>query len=133
MYRKNLSLVIVALLLNLSLYSTITATPLLDKKEKLVRKVEANVKKLGVGPDAKIKVKLKDGTKFNGYVYAINAESFIVMSDKSGNTHEVPFTKVKQVKGNNMSTGVKIAIGFGILAAIVVVIAIVSASKGGDF
>ena len=122
MFRKYMSLALVGLLLNLTFYSTAIANT--EKEAKFAEKVKANIAKLGVGSDAKIKVKLKDGTKLKGYVSEIKDTGFIVMNEKTGTTSEVPYPQVKQVKGNNLSTGVKIAIVFGVLLAIALVIAL---------
>ena len=45
---------------------------------------------------------------------------------KTGGATEVPYPQVKSVKGNNLSTGAKIAIGVGI--AILVIYAILGAN-----
>jgi len=67
--------------------------------------------KLGTGKDARVKIKLRNGTKLKGYVSEINDESFFVVEDSTGATTEVPYPQTKQVKGNNLSSGAKIAIG----------------------
>lgn len=123
-FRKYISLALVGLLLNLTFYSTAMANP--ESDAKFAEKVKANIAKLGVGSDAKIKVKLKDGTKLKGYVSEIKDTSFIVMNENTGTSSEVPYPQVKQVKGNNLSTGIRIAIAFGVLIAIAVVIALVN-------
>ena len=47
------------------------------------------------------------------------SESFAVVDDKTGAATTVTYPQVKQVKGNNLSTGVKIAIGIAIFLAVV--------------
>lgn len=116
MFRKYVSLALVGLLLNLTFYSTAMANT--EKEAKFAEKVKANIAKLGTGQDAKIEIKLKDGTKLKGYVSEVKESSFIVMNEKTGMTSEVPYPQVKQVKGNNLSNGVKIAIGLIILILI---------------
>lgn len=93
---------------------------------KRAEKVRSAIAKLGTGTQAKIKVKLTDGTKLKGYVSEINAESFSVTNDKTGTVTEVNYGNAKQVKGNNLSTGVKIAIGLGILLGIIIAVALLS-------
>jgi hypothetical protein len=131
MFRKYMSLVLVGMLLNLTFYSTAIANT--EKDAKFAEKVKTNIVKLGIGQNARIKVKLKDGTKLKGYVSQINENSFVVTNETNGMTTEVPYPQAKQVKGNNMSTGVKIAIGIGILIGIVVVLALIVKSGGGGF
>ena len=59
----------------------------------------------------------------------VNADSFVVINDETGTTREVPYPQAKQVKGNNLSTGVKIAIGVGIVLILLFIIGI---ATGGD-
>lgn len=81
------------------------------KDAQLAEKVKASISKLGSGEDAKVKVKLKDGTKLKEYVRRIDQNNFFVTNDKD-EAREVSYQQVKQVKGNNLSTGAKVAIGF---------------------
>jgi hypothetical protein len=87
------------------------------KDAQLAEKVKASISKLGTGEDAKVKVKLNDGTKLRGYVSGVYQNHFFVTSDKDETT-EVSYQEIKQVKGNNLSTGAKVAIGFAILILI---------------
>jgi hypothetical protein len=84
-----------------------------EKEAKFTEKVKNEIARLGVGIDAKVKVKLKDGTKLKGYISEANNEQFVVV-DSNGKAASVPYPQAKQVKGNNLSTGAKIAIGIGI-------------------
>jgi len=90
---------------------------------------KTNIAKLGSGTDAKVQVKLKDGTKLKGYVSQINENSFVVMNEKTGIPTEVPYPNAKQVKGNNLSTGVIIAIGIGIAVAIILLIGFLAPAR----
>jgi hypothetical protein len=83
--------------------------------------VRTQIAKLGTGKDALIRVELRDKTKLEGYVSEIGAESFIV-TNKAGMATTVAYPQVGKVKGNNLSTGTKIAIGIGVAAAIVLLI-----------
>ncbi len=104
---------LVGLVINLSFSSTALANP--TKDAKFAEKVKTNIVKLGVGQDARVKVKLKDGTKLKGHVSQVDETSFFVTNETNGETTEVSYQQVKQVKGNNLSTGVKIAISFAVL------------------
>ena len=92
------------------------------KEEKFAGKVKADIAKLGTGTDAKVKLKLKDGTKIKGFISAINDNQFSVTNTETGQTTQIAYPNVKQVKGNNLSTGVTIAIGFAVLIAVVLII-----------
>lgn len=126
MFKKYLTVIIAVLLINLTLGSSVFAN---SKDDKFAAKIKANVAKLGVGKDALIEVKLKDGTKLKGYCSEINDESFAVTDKNSQAATEVPYSKAKQVKGNNLSTGVKIAIGVGIALAVIVLIEFLAPSR----
>lgn len=49
------------------------------------------------------------------------------MDVKTGAATTVPYPQVKQVKGNNLSTGTKIAIGLGIVAGVILFLALLFA------
>lgn len=109
---------------NLPISTTVLGETREEKAAKLAEKIKANITKLGTGKDAKVEVKLKDGTKLKGYVDKINENSFVVVDDKTGVSTEVLYPNVKQVKGNNPSTGAKIAIGVGIVVLVIAIAAI---------
>jgi hypothetical protein len=103
-----------------------TAPNATSKEARFAAKVKASIAKLGTGPEAGVEVKLRDKTKLKGYVQAANENSFSVVDEKTGNTTDVPYPQVKSVKGNNLSTGAKIAIGVGI--AVLVIFALLIAN-----
>src|SRR5438445_11039342 len=119
MFRKYLTLGLTLLIFNLSLSAVAFGETKEEKEAKFVDKVKASVAKLGTGRDAKIEVKLKDGTNVKGYISQINENGFVVMNEKTATPVEVPYPNAKQVKGNNLSTGAKIAIGVGIVVVII--------------
>ncbi|HRH40018.1 MAG TPA: hypothetical protein PKY82_00115 [Pyrinomonadaceae bacterium] len=118
MFKKYLTLILTVLLINLSLNASIFAETKAEKEAKFAQKVKTQITKLGSGTEAKVEVKLKDGTKLKGYISNIGEESFSVTNDKTGAVSEVPYPNAKQVKGNNLNTGVKIAITVGVIIAI---------------
>ena len=122
MFKKFLSLLLVALLINLAWARPALADSKEEKQARFVEKVKASVLKLGTGEAARVKVKLRDQTKLEGYVSAADGEGFTVMNPKTGTATPVAYPQVKSVKGNNLSTGAKIAIGAGIAAAVVLLI-----------
>ena len=77
---------------------------------------------LGVGIDARIKVKLKDKTKLEGYIKEAGNEHFVITDARTGADTAVAYPQVSTAQGQNLSKGAKIAIGVGIAAAIVIVI-----------
>lgn len=122
MQKKFQSILVFSLLFSLVCFTTVKANPLSTKEIKLAENIKANITKLGTGKNAKVKVKLKDGTKLKGFVSQINADGFVVMNEKNNTTTEVAYKNAKQVKGNNLSTGVKIAIGVVIVFVVFAII-----------
>lgn len=95
----------------------------LAKEEKFAEKVKTGIAKLGTGKDAKIKVKLKDGTKIKGYVMETGDNQFVVMNLKTGQAVPIAYPQVSQAKGNNLSKGTIIVLGFVGLAVLILVLA----------
>ena len=132
MFKKLISLSLVALLINLAGMTPVYASSKEEKDARFAEKVKANVLKLGIGESARVKVKLRDKTKVEGYISAADAESFTVTDAKSGTATTIAYPQVKSVKGNNLSTGAKIAIGVGIVATIIFIILWYTTGPGSD-
>ena len=124
MLKKLMSMSLIVLVMNLAVASVFAETNE-EKEAKFTEKVRAQVTKLGIGKDARIDVKLKDGTKVKGYVSQINETGFVVMNEKTATPMEVAYPQTKQVKGNNLSTGVKIAIGVAVVFLALVILGLV--------
>jgi hypothetical protein len=122
MFKKLISLALVGLLINLAGVRLAYADSKEEKQARFAEKVKASVLKLGTGEAARVKVRLRDKTKLEGYISAADGESFIVTNPKTGITTQVAYPQVKSVKGNNLSTGAKIAIGAGIAAVVIFII-----------
>jgi hypothetical protein len=99
-----------------------------EKESRRIEKVKAGVAKLGVGRDARIDIKLKDKTKLSGYLSQVNDDSFVVSDLKTEAATTVAYPEVAQVRGHNLSTGVKIAIGIGIVVLVIGIIILVAAN-----
>lgn len=122
MLRKLFSLALVALLINLAGVRLAYADSKEEKQARFAEKVKTSVLKLGTGEAARVKVKLRDKTKLEGYISAADGEGFTVTNLKTGTATPVAYPQVKSVKGNNLSTKAKIAIGVGVAAAVVLLI-----------
>ena len=129
MFKKYLTLILAVLIINIFLSSSAFAGTKEEKANKLAEKVKVNISKLGTGKDSRVEMKLKDGTKLKGYFNQINETSFVVVDEKTGASSEVPYSSAKQVKGKNLSTGAKIAIGIAIGAAIFLIVVFVLGPK----
>ena len=129
MFTKLLSLALAGLLVNLLCPASVSAGTKAEKDAQFAEKVRTGIAKLGTGPDARVEIKLRDKTKVKGYIKEIGEASFVVVDSKTGVSTEVPYPQVKQVKGNNLSKGAKIAIVVGVVVGIVVIIGVLT-NKG---
>ena len=121
MAKKVLSLVLTGLLINAVAINSSHAR-FQDDQARNIEKVKENVRKLGVGEEARVEVKLQDGRKLKGYIREAGEESFTLIDSKYGTATTVDYSQVKQLKGSNRSTaakvGVNIAKGVGVVAAV---------------
>ena len=120
MLKKLLSLALVGLVFNVAGAARVSAATKGEKEARFAAKVKAGVMKLGTGPDARVRVRLRDKTKMEGYVGRAGEEGFVLVDAKTGAETEISYAQVKQIKGNNLSTGVTIAIAVGVLAAVII-------------
>lgn len=132
MFRKVLTVLLVALVVNLGGARLAYANSKEEKQAHFTEKVKANVLKLGTGESTRVKVKLRDKTKLEGYISDAGPETFTVTNRKTGVATTVAYPEVKSVQGNNLSTGAKIAIGVGIAVAIIFIILWYTTGPGSD-
>lgn len=111
MYKRHLSLALAAILIHLAVGARYTpASTDAQKQARFAEKVKLGILKLGVGKEARVSVKLRDKTKLAGYISEVKDDRFAITDTKTGATSMVGYTDVAQVKGQNLSTGAKIAI-----------------------
>jgi hypothetical protein len=124
MEKRIISLTLSILLAHLIYLPTLAANPKSSKEERQVEKLKAGILRLGTGPEARIKVKLRDNTELSGYISEVREDSFVVVDAKTGQPTSVAYPQVAQAKGNNLSKGQKIglAIAIGVFAVLFVVI-----------
>ena len=119
----------IAALLAVLLFAAGSATPAsagtrAEKEAKFAAKVREGISGLGTGPDARIKVKLRDKSKLVGYVSHVGDTDFTVV-DAAGRETSVQYPDVAQVQGNNLRTRWKVVIGAAIVAGIIITLYIV--------
>jgi hypothetical protein len=127
MIKKFMSLLLVAVLAQAASAAPAPVRSQADKEARLTEKVRARILKLGTGPKARVRLELRDKTQLKGYVTEAGADSFTVADAESGKTTSVEYRQVAEVKGRGMSVGKKIAIGTGVTAGVLGVLAIVIA------
>jgi hypothetical protein len=93
-----------------------------DKQARLAYRIKEGIARLGTGPEARVKLTLRNKTRLEGYVSETSEEHFVVLNSITGTPMKVAFSDVQQVKGNNLSKGVKIAITVAALALIAVLL-----------
>jgi hypothetical protein len=123
MLKKSLSLMIACLLVGTVMcVQPASASSKNEKQARFAEKVKAGLFKLGSGKDALVEVKLRDKTKLTGYVEQVSEDHFVITNAKTGESSMVAYGNVAQVKGHNLSTGAKVAIGIGIGVGIALII-----------
>ena len=132
MFRKLVTLLLVALVINLGGVRLAHADSKEEKHARFADKIKANVLKLGSGESARVKVKLRNQPKLEGYISVAGDETFTVTNPKTGAATTVAYAQVKSIQGNNLSTGAKIAIGVGIAATIIFIILWFTTGPGSD-
>ena len=120
MFKRLCSVMLSALLLQAAAVPAFARSSA-EKEARRAEKVRTQLAKLGTGKDALVRIELRDKTKLEGYVSEVGAESFVI-TNKAGVATTVTYPQVVKAKGNNLSTGAKIAIGVGVAAAIVLLI-----------
>ena len=84
MFRKVVTLLLVGLVINLGGARLAYADSKEDKQARFAEKIKANVLKLGTGESTRVKVKLRDKAKLEGYISDSGAETFTVTNRKTG-------------------------------------------------
>ena len=111
------------LLIHTTVYvSSLSTSTKFEKKLELARKVRGGIEELGIGKDALVSVKLHDKTRVAGYISQVQNDSFDITDLKSGIPTTVAYPNVTKVKGHNLSTGAKFAIGLSIGAIALLVV-----------
>ena len=122
MFRKILSLTLIALSINVLGVRPIRAGAQVVKQTRNVEKVKENVRRLGTGEAARVELKLWDGRKLKGYIRETGEGDFSVVDAKTGAAQAVIYAEVRQVKGSNGVTaakvGLTIAKGVAIVGAV---------------
>jgi hypothetical protein len=122
MFKRILSLALVAALLSVAGPASVRAASKAEKEARFIEKVKQGLVKIGTGTEALVEVKLKDKTKLRGYVGETAEDGFSIVDAKTGTATKVTYPQVQKVKGHNLSTGAKIAIGLGVAVAVLVIL-----------
>src|SRR2546423_10152271 len=127
MRQKICALALAGLVINLICFTPLAVCAKQKDAALPPEKVKAKIIRYGTGREARVIVKLLDGTRLKGYVSAIEADHFVVASVKQGNTTSVAYDQVRELKRDPSLTSFQqifAAVGLGIVAVAVVAAAI---------
>ena len=110
MFKRCLAIVLVTSLVSMLCGTTAFAKDKGDKEAQRVEKVKTDIRNLGVGPEALVKLKLRDKKKLEGYISAFGEDSFEVTDLRTGVATTLAFPQVGQAQRNNLSDGARTAI-----------------------
>ena len=84
MFKKVVTVLLVTLVINLTGVRLAYADSKEEKQVRFAEKIKANVLKLGTGESTRVKVKLRDNAKLEGYISDASAETFTVTAGRQG-------------------------------------------------
>jgi hypothetical protein len=125
MFKKQLSLILSIMLIYVLGIQLTYGTQDPNKQANQAQKVRQSVKRIGTGEAAHLEVRLKDKTILRGYVREAGEDSFVVVDSKTGIGSTVQYQEVKQIKGKGLSSGAKVALGFGIAAGALTILVLI--------
>ena len=123
MTKKTLSLALIILLVNLTGVHPANAGSGEEARARHIDKVKAGIARLGTGTQARVEVKLLDRSKLKGYISEAGGDDFVVVDAGTGVATTVAYSQVTQVKGNNLSTGARIAMTVGLFVVLLILLA----------
>lgn len=120
MFKRYLSIALITSLVSMLSGTAAFADGKGEKEAQRIQKVKNEIRSLGVGPEALVKLKLRDKTQLEGYISAFGEDSFEVTDLKTGVATTLAFPQVGQAKRNNLSDGARTAIFIGIAVGLTI-------------
>jgi hypothetical protein len=84
----------------------------------------AKIARIGTGDKARVKVKLKDGAKIEGYVVESRTDDFVVRNKATKSLNTVAYNDIETLdakrKGNGKTIAILAGVGAGVVAAILI-------------
>lgn len=93
-----------------------------------VERVRSGLLKIGTGEETRVAVRLRDGSRLKGYIFATDTETFSVADLKTGMRQTVGYSDVAQIRAQNLTSGQKLAIGSAVIVALL--LALLYAARG---
>lgn len=110
MLSRYLSLILTVLLIYTAGAEPAFAQSAAGDDARLAEEVKQNLPRLGLGREARVRVKLRDKRILVGYVSQVGADSFTLIDERTGAPAAVPYTRVQRISGGNRSTGIYFSI-----------------------
>ncbi|HKE59774.1 MAG TPA: hypothetical protein VKB46_23850 [Pyrinomonadaceae bacterium] len=98
MPKKPVSLLLALLLVVLNLYLPTPTRAQSATEVSAAQKARTTATHLGVNPDKRVEVKLRDKTKLKGYITAVAQDSFTLTDAQSGVSKTVAYADVSEIK-----------------------------------
>ena len=116
---------ILSTLLACSLIAFVCVAPIYGNagfQDNAAQKVKAKIAKLGTGPKARVKIKLKDGTSLKGHITEIEDSRFVLVADKTGTVNSITYADVTQIKPvtENPVSDPRVWFGLALIPAIII-------------
>ena len=97
MFRRMFALMLSGLLL-LSAFGFQPAGAQSLGEQQATEKIRSKVQKIGVGVNARVEVKLRDSSRFEGYISETDQNSFTVVEKQTGSSKTVAYADTSSVK-----------------------------------
>ena len=120
MMRKTFAMMLAAMVLLTAFgFQNVRANGAEDQQA--AEKIRAKVQKIGVGGNAKVEVKLRDGSQLKGYIREADQNTFTVFDNQTGASDTVSYAQTTSVKkaGGGISTKTWIILGAAAVGAAV--------------
>ena len=135
MFRKCFSLILACIFLCTTSGVSVGAQQKTDGKPSEAEKIKRKVLARGTGVEARVRVKLRDGSKIRGYVNEAAAEHFVVVrtDEQIGQSVRIDYREAKELKGygkglssdrKNALIGTAVAVGVSVGAVFLFLLAI---------
>jgi len=124
--KKPISLLLTSLFVVLTLSLPTTTRAQGATEVAAAQKARSSAARLGVNPDKRVEVKLRDKTKLKGYITAVGQDSFTLTDARSGSSQTVAYADVSEIKkaSNGWSTKTWVILG-GVAAGAIVTFIVV--------
>lgn len=121
MFRRTL-VILLAVVLMTTLFGFRPVEALAKGGSQSVEKVKADVARLGAARNAKVRVRLRDNIRIEGYVSQAAEDSFTIVDAVTGGPRTIAYLDVTEVSrpGQGLSGMTKVLIGAAIAAGVIV-------------